>query len=191
MALIYEKLARIASKIPAIDKDAVNKPDGYRYRSIYHIYNELHPLFQQEGVFLLPNVLDNTETVVETNKGRAFRQKTKVQWSFVCEDGSQLNSTSIGEGIDTSDKGVNKSLTGSLKYLLAWMFLIPTKPNEIDADSETLTVQEPKSLLMLLETKGLQRSDLKEIAMILGMKNNVELSAEDRKRIYNYVIQNY
>jgi hypothetical protein len=200
MALIHEKLARIASQVRAVEKRSTNKDDKYSFRSIYHIYNELHPLFAREGVFLVPEVLDSTETFVDTFKGRASKQKVKVKWTFHCQDESCVVSTTLGEALDTSDKGVNKALTASIKYLLTYMFLIPTKPTEIDGDYETINVrdpvvtpkpEQPKGLLALLESKGLSRENLKEIVMVLGIAEDKELDAQDRKKVYEYVLKNY
>ncbi len=190
---IIKKLSKIASNIKAISKNDTNKDDKYSYRNIYDIYNSLNPLFKSEGVFVIPNVLESSETVVNTNKGRAFRIKVKVEWSFYASDGSNIKAISFGEGIDASDKATNKALTASFKYLLIYMFLIPTKAM-IDGDSETITVDPfekssvPNSLLALVESKGMTRQDLKNIGLKLNMNPDQDLTAEQRKKLYDYIL---
>jgi hypothetical protein len=202
MGLIHRKLASIASSIAAVPKHSTNKDDGYKFRSIYDMYNGLEPLFKREGVFLTPNILESSETTVNTNKGRAFRVKLKVEWTFYCEDGSTITAITLGEGIDSSDKASNKAMTASLKYLLIYTFLIPTVPYDPDADFNSPTIEPfesepkptpksgpvPKSLLALVEMKGLSREDLMNIGTKLGMDPKVELTAEDRKKLYDFIL---
>ncbi len=197
MGLIHKKLSSISQGIQAVPKHSTNKEDNYKFRSIYDIYNHLQPLFKKEGVFLTPSILDSAETVVNTNKGRAFRVKLKVEWTFHCEDGSSVTSVMMGEGIDSSDKASNKAMTASLKYLLIYMFLIPTVPYDVDADFNSPTItpfeepvkpQTPKTLLALIESKGLTREDLKSIGVGLGMDPDTELSPENRKKLYDFIL---
>lgn len=191
MALIHLKLAKISSKIAAVAKGSTNKDEGYKFRSVYDIYNSLQPLFKAEGVFIVPNVLESAESIVNTSKGRAFRVKLKVEWTISCEDGSTLKSVMLGEGIDASDKSSNKAMTASLKYLLIYMFLIPTVVYDTDADFNTVSIspfeEEPKTLLAMLESKGKTRNDLLEIGKSLNINTEKELSAEEKKILFEYV----
>ena len=193
MGLIHKKISSIASQINAVPKQSTNKDDQYKFRSVYDIYNQLQPIFKKEGVFILPTVLESSETIVSTNKGRSFRVKLKVQWTFSCEDDSTLTAIMLGEGLDTSDKASNKALTASLKYLLIYMFLIPTTSFDVDADFNTLSIQpfdettKPKGLLSLAESKSLTRNDLLEIGKKLNINTEKGLSSEDRKRLFEYI----
>lgn len=191
MSLIHQKIANISSQINAVPKNSVNKDDGYKFRSIYDIYNQLQPIFKKEGVFLLPKVLDSSESIVNTNKGRAFRVKIKVEWTLACNDGSSVSSVMFGEGIDSSDKASNKALTASLKYLLIYMFLIPTIPYDTDADFTSPIVtpfeEKPKTLLSLAESKGLSHDDLRAIGLKIGLIDGGELNSDDRKKLYEHI----
>lgn len=174
MALIYQKLSIIASKINPIAKTGYNKDDNYKFKSNEDVYSQIQPLLKAEGVFLFPEVLESSEAIINTTKGRAFRIKAKVKWTFSCQDGSSFSAVMIGEGIDPSDKGSNKAITASLKYLLIYMFLIPAQ-YMTDADStspkippfeepqEIKSKDKPKSLLAMAESKGLSRNDLLKI----------------------------
>lgn len=133
-----------------------------------------------------------------TNKGRAFRVKLKVEWSFIASDGSTLTATTCGEGIDSSDKATNKAITASLKYLLIYMFLIPTVPYDTDADFTSPTIdpfeaepkprtEEPKSLLAMAEFKGLSRAEMATIGKLIGLSPDVELTADDRRKLFDFL----
>lgn len=173
MSLIHQKLAAISSKIPAVPKNSLNKTDNYKFRSIYDIYNHLQPLFKAEGVYLLPKILESAETIINTTKGRAFRVKIKVEWTFSCSDGSTQTAIMLGEGIDSSDKASNKALTASLKYLLIYMNLIPTVPYDVDADFSSPTIkpfdETAKTLIERIESKGLSSDELKGLGVTLGL----------------------
>lgn len=196
MNLIHAKLATISSQIQSIPKNSTNKDEQWKFRSIYDIYNHLQPIFRREGVFLLPKILDSSESIVNTQKGRAFRVKIKVEWIFSCSDGSSISSVMLGEGIDSSDKASNKALTASLKYLLIYMNLIPTVPFEIDSDFSSPTIapfedkNEPrhKTLLGLAESKGLTQDDLKVIGIKLGFLDGEELKYEDKKKMFDHIL---
>lgn len=196
MSLIHIKLSKIAAQIPPIPKNGLNKDDNYKFRNMYDIYNSLNPLFKSEGVYFTPKVLDSSETIINTNKGRAFRVKLKVEWTISCEDGSSVVAVVNGEGIDPSDKASNKAMTASLKYLLIYKFLIPTL-GDVDADSTSYKIPpfeeppqsepKPKSLLAFAESKGLTRADLLKIGEKLGLNPEADLSPEDRKKIYKEI----
>jgi len=196
MSLIHQKLARVSSKINPVQKNGQNKDDSYKFRSIYDIYNHLQPLCKAEGIFFVPAILESSESIINTNKGRSFRIKIKVEWTISCEDGSSIKSVMLGEGLDPSDKGSNKAVTASLKYLLIYMFLIPTQ-YDIDADStsykilpfEEPTNEKPKTLLAFAESKGLSRNDLLKVGESLGINVDSELSPEDRKKIYAAILK--
>jgi hypothetical protein len=193
-SLIHQKLAIIASKVGAVAKHSENKDDKYKFRSIYDIYNQLQPIFKAEGVFIVPRILESAESIVATNKGRAFRVKVKVEWMFSCTDGTFISAVGQGEGIDSSDKATNKAMTASLKYLLIYMFLIPTIPYDTDADFTSPTIEPfepraepPKTLLAMAEHKGLTRADLLVIGGKIGIASDKELDAESRKKLFEFI----
>lgn len=194
MTLIHQKISNIASKINPIAKSGNNKDDNYKFKSNEDVYFQLQPLFKAEGVFLIPEVLESTETVIDTNKGRAFKARLKVKWTFVAQDGSSFCSIMIGEALDTSDKASNKAMTASLKYLLIYMFLIPAQYMP-DADSTSVKINPfqdnksvPKSLLAFAESKGVSRVELAKIGQELGLDIDAELASDSRKLLYQAIL---
>lgn len=141
-ALIYKSIIKVMSEINAIGKDRKNQSQGFQYRGIDDIMNELHGTLAKCGVFVVPNVLEETRTVGKTSRGGdMFYTRLKICFTFYAEDGSNVQSTVIGEAMDTGDKASNKALSIGLKYALLQVFCIPTE-DEKDPDARSL---EPKA----------------------------------------------
>lgn len=135
--LIYKKMAQIMADVPAIGKGQKNQQQGFMYRGIDDVMNDLHKLFADNGVFILPMVEEYNVDVKQTSKGGLmYRTHVKVRYRFVAEDGSSIETVNVGEAMDSGDKSMNKAMSIALKYSLMQMLLIPTKENK-DPDDVT------------------------------------------------------
>lgn len=142
---IHQALADIMSKVGAIGKDSRNTSQGFNFRSIDAVMNELHDLFAQAKVVILPEVIEDKHEIREVTKMKDGQTSTRydthqflrIKFHFVSgEDGSEVSSTVIGEGMDSGDKATNKALAIGLKYALLQMFLVPTLEQK-DPDAES------------------------------------------------------
>ena len=134
---IYLSLCEINKKIEAIGKNQKNQQQGFSFRGIDDVMNELHGLFSENGVIIMPKVLDIKRSERTNSKGTAiFTTLLTVEFSFIANDGTSVSAVCIGEAMDSGDKGVNKAMSIALKYALLQMFLIPTIEQK-DPDSET------------------------------------------------------
>lgn len=141
-AMIYKSIIKVMSEINAIGKDRKNQAQGFQYRGIDDIMNELHGTLAKCGVFVVPNVLEETRTTGKTSRGGdMFYTRLKIRFTFYAEDGSNVQSVVIGEAMDTGDKASNKALSVGLKYALLQVFCIPTE-DEKDPDAQS---PEPKA----------------------------------------------
>lgn len=132
--LIYQQLAKINKGIKFIGKDQTNKQQGFKFRGIDDVMNELHSLFAENEVIVLPNIIDYNVTEKATKSGGAlFYTRAKIEFRFIASDGSFVSCTMLGEAMDSCDKGANKAESIALKYALLQMFLIPTE-EEKDPD---------------------------------------------------------
>lgn len=66
---IYGAIAAIMKETKAITKSSRNQQQGFMFRGIDAVMNELHDLFANNGVFILPEVLDYTVAEKVTGKG--------------------------------------------------------------------------------------------------------------------------
>ena len=133
--LIFKKIIEVMADINAIGKDRRNQQQGFQFRGIDDVMNELHSSLAKCGVFVLPNVLEETRTTGKTARGGdMFYTRLKIKFGFYAEDGSHVDAVVIGEAMDTGDKASNKALSIGLKYAMLQVFCIPTE-DEKDPDA--------------------------------------------------------
>lgn len=141
--MIHEKILAILADADAIGKDRTNSQQGFKFRGIDDVYNSLHPLLAKHGVFSTTQVLaDRTEERTTKNGGALIYRILTVKFTFFAADGSFVESTILGEGMDSGDKASNKALSIAHKYALLQLLAIPTEDAK-DPDAETHFV-EPK-----------------------------------------------
>ena len=134
---IYKALTGIIGDVNAIGKNSKNQQQGFMFRGIDDVMNELHDLFGKYKVVIVPEVVDYNVSEKTTAKGTImYVTRSTIKFHFVAEDGSEVVTTNVGEAMDSADKGMNKTMSCALKYALMQMFLIPTKETE-DADRVT------------------------------------------------------
>lgn len=131
MEEIYKALAAVNKSINAIGKDRTNQQQGFKYRGIDDVMNELHSLFAANEIIILQTV-NSVEVTERTNaKGTAlFYVRINATYQFTHSDGSHADITVYGEAMDSGDKATTKAMSIALKYALLQMFLIPTEEDK-------------------------------------------------------------
>ena len=133
--LIFKKISTIMSELDAVGKDSRNAQQGFNFRSIDAVINELHPLLAKHGVFIVPEVIEEKREERSTKSGGVMTYALmKIRYTFCAEDGSSVSAIMIGEGSDTGDKASNKAQSIALKYACLQVFAIPTNDDK-DPDS--------------------------------------------------------
>lgn len=137
---VYKAIAAVMAEIgtTGIAKARKNEQQGYKFRGIDDVYNELNPLLAKHGLLLLPNVKSREQVERVTAKGTPlFFTNVVVEFTLVCAlDGSQATIRTVGEAMDSGDKSSNKALSAAYKYAAMMLFCIPT---EGDNDADTTT----------------------------------------------------
>lgn len=137
MALIHEKIVAIMKNVGSIGKNKRNQQQGFNFRGIDDVYNTLHPLLSEHGVFTLPKVLESERQERATAKGGVLAfQRLRVEYTFIAEDGSSVDCIVEGEGMDSGDKATNKAMSVAHKYAMFQVFCIPTE-ELVDPDYES------------------------------------------------------
>lgn len=125
------------SLVGVVGKDRKNELQGYKFRGIDDMYNALNEHLASEKVFFTSEVLESTrEERLTKNGGLLMYSILKMKFTAYAEDGSSVESTTIGEAMDTGDKSMNKAMSTAYKYALMQIFCIPT---EEDKDTENQT----------------------------------------------------
>lgn len=164
--LIFQKMTSILKETKAITKSEKNQQQGFNFRGIDNVMNDLHELFAKNDVFILQEVQDFTVDARPTAKGGTlFYTRAKIKFRYMTTDGSFVETVNVGEAMDSGDKGMNKAMSIALKCSLLQMFLIPTKePKDPDRD----TPEETDYLAMALQ----EISAAQSIQTLTGIFNN-------------------
>lgn len=129
MDKIYPAIMKVMEEIGVIGKTRKNPQQGYNFRGIDDVLNNLQPALLRAKVFVVPRMIDVHREEKPTKQGGILNYTTvKCEYDFCsAEDGSKITASTYGEGMDTSDKSTNKAMSAALKYAIIQTFAIPTE----------------------------------------------------------------
>ena len=177
---IYEAIASIMQKGCAIGKEKRNQQQGFMYRGIDDVMNVYNPLMAEAGIFVVPEVLEAKREERQTTKGgNLIYSILKVKYTFWASDGTHVEATVIGEGMDSGDKASNKAMAVAMKYAFFQVFCIPTdemqdpdaetpeasrparvpRPDDRDAPPPPTTAGDPRDIPARVQEKPISRAD--------------------------------
>jgi hypothetical protein len=138
---IYETIKAVIGEIEPISKGRRNTQQGFQYRGIYDVMNELQPVMAKHGLFVVPEVIEATREERNTKSGGTLIYSIlKIKYTFYADDGTSIYAVVIGEGMDSGDKASNKAMAVGMKYALLQVLCIPTEDAK-DPDAESHVVQ--------------------------------------------------
>jgi len=173
---IYQSITKAMSEIEPIAKAQKNTMQGFMFRGIDAIMNELQPVFIRNKIFIVPEVIDmKREDKVTAKGGSLVYAVLTIKFNFIAEDGSSVSAIVIGEAMDSGDKASNKALSVGFKYACLQVFCIPTEDTK-DPDFES---HEP----VHIQTKHTPSKTMQEIAELVKAvdENNIPLYNEAEK----------
>ena len=164
--LIYARMSAVMNEIGSIGRDNTNRQQGWKFRSIDDVYNALHKIMAKRQIFTTVKITNETQE----KDGKATYVLNKYVYTFHTVDGSFIETESIGEAIDFSDKAHNKAASISHKYALLQTFCIPTEDMP-DPDFETPKIEEkpkeekpnPDAFIKGMLNIGVTMDELKQI----------------------------
>ena len=134
--MIFGLIGQAIREIGAVGKDSKNAQQGFMYRGIDAVMNALNPVMGKLGLFLCPEVLEQTrEERQGRNGGTLLYSILKMRYTLYAPDGSNVSCVVIGEGMDSGDKASNKAMSVAMKYAAFQLFCIPTE-EMVDPDAE-------------------------------------------------------
>jgi hypothetical protein len=141
---IYGLIGKAMADIGAIGKDSYNSQQKYKFRGIDAVYNALNPVLTKYGLFICPEILDQKREERATASGGLLKYTVlTMRYRVFADDGSFVEMTVVGEGMDSGDKSANKAMSVAMKYAMFQLFCIPTE-EMIDPDGESFTDVQPK-----------------------------------------------
>ena len=155
--MIYEAITGIMSEVGAIGKNKTNAQQNFKYRGIDDVMNTLNPLLCKHGVFVVPEILEQTREERTSRNGAALIYSIcKIMFSFFAKDGSHVSAITIGEGMDNGDKATNKAMAIAFKYACFQVFCIPTEEMK-DPDSESHELKPTTQLISKAQAKRMYK----------------------------------
>lgn len=137
---VYTAICGVMSDIgqTGISKARKNQQQGYSFRGIDDVYNELNHLLAKHKLVMTPRILARDVAERQTAKGGVlFYVTVEAEFDFVsAEDGSKHTVRTFGEAMDSADKATNKAMSAAYKYAAMMVFCIPTEGDN-DADAVT------------------------------------------------------
>jgi len=141
---IYAAITAIMGDVGAVGKNQKNQSQGFLYRGIDTVMNALQPALVKHGVFVVPEILEQTREERQTAKGtNLIYSICKIKYTFYASDGSNISAITIGEGMDSGDKATNKAMAIAFKYACFQVFCMPTEEMK-DPDGESPEVLSKK-----------------------------------------------
>lgn len=135
--MIYAAICGVMEDIKAVGKDALNKTQGFKYRSIDAVMNALNPAMIKHKIFCAPEVIEQIREERTTGKGSTLIYSVcKIRYRFFTVDGSYVDAVVVGEGMDSGDKATNKAMSVAFKYACFQTFCIPTENLIDDPDAD-------------------------------------------------------
>lgn len=137
---IYQAVTAAMADIEPIAKGRKNKEQGFQFRGIDEIMNELQPVLKKHGLFVVPKVREVIRQEKPTKTGGVLLYSiVTMEYTMYAADGTFISGATVGEGMDSGDKASNKAMAVALKYFLLQTFCIPTEDaKDPDADSPTV-----------------------------------------------------
>jgi ERF superfamily len=134
---VWQAITAVKRDLGAVSKDRKMEagPARYSYRSIDDVLNKLHEPLITHGLVMIPMVDDVIQTEAGTTKAGTAQTRTVVRMSYLIVGPSGndvVTARTVGEAIDSGDKGTNKAGTSALKQLLTQLFAIPFATDDPD-----------------------------------------------------------
>lgn len=134
---IYAAICGVMKDVGAVKKTDENTFDHYKYRGIDAVMNALQPAMIKNGIFVIPEVIEQKREDRLSKKGEPMIYSVvTVKYRFIADDGSMVIATVVGEAMDRGDKSVNKAMSAAYKYACFQTFCIPTE-EMIDSETES------------------------------------------------------
>lgn len=160
-ALIYQQIPKVMKDIGAVSKSRTNVQQGFKFRGIDDVVNEVSAKLSQYGLFVVPEVINQVREERATKSGGILNYSIMhIKYTMYAEDGSSISAVMIGEGSDSGDKASNKAQSVALKYFFLQLLAIPTEDSK-DPDEESHEFADRKPAAP--KPKVEQKNPLKEV----------------------------
>ena len=173
---VYEAISATMADVGAVGKESRNAQQGFMFRGIDAVMNALQPAMKKNGLFVVPEVLEQTrEERTSKGGGLLIYSICKIKYTFYAMDGSSVSAVVVGEGMDSGDKATNKAMSIAFKYACFQVFCIPTAEMQ-DPDAESY---EPRPKKKTAEPVKTEEEAVAELPINQAKINSIIRKCED------------
>lgn len=133
---VWVAWSRVMGEVRGIGKGSTygTGSTSYKFRGVDSALNAFGPACRLHGVLVLPIHTEAAYRDVKTSGGKPSRECTvTVTYKIIGPTGDHIEVQSVGESMDSADKGTAKALSTALRSLLFLGGLVPT--NDVDPDA--------------------------------------------------------
>ena len=133
---VFEAFSAVQGEIQAIEKSEHNSQQGFNFRGIDAVMNQVGPVLRTHGVFIIPRGLSIQFERYETKSKTAMRNATvEMEYTVYGPAGDSFTGSAYGEAADSGDKAVSKAQSVAYRTFLLQGLTIPTRQTDPDANS--------------------------------------------------------
>ena len=122
---VLAKLHKVMGEVDRLEKAGKNQAFNYNYVTEAQVAQLFKKLFTKHKMAFTYDA--DIVSVEPTPKGGQLITTVRLTYAFHdVETGEKITGVCVGQGADSTDKGVYKAITGAVKYIFLKTFLIPT-----------------------------------------------------------------
>lgn len=143
MAKANEVILAVMNDVQGLAKRDKNTAQGFNFRGIDAVMNAVGPALRKAGGFIVPRVVERTDTVGQTAKGAPINiVHLTVEYAVHGSEGEPIIGTASSEAFDSGDKATAKAMSVAYRTFLLQLLCLPTDEPDPDTFSYEIGHQE-------------------------------------------------
>lgn len=165
------------SEVGYIPKNGRNKFHGYDYATESDVQDAVRDKLAKRHIIMYPDVVDSQTREIQTRKGNTeFIAKVVVEYTVEDGDSGETRKFKmVGEGQDAGDKAIYKAVSGTEKYAIMKLLMIPTgddpERDETQQQGSNRVTKEQVEKFKVLAKKYCELNGQKTNEAYLGIKS--------------------
>ena len=148
---LAQALVEVMKAVDYVPKSGRNLTQNYSYATDAEISDKVRKAMAAAGIVMLPRVTSHSIRQIQGKNGMLNVNTVQMDFTFIhAGSGESFTISTVGEGMDSGDKGCYKAQTGAVKYALLKSFQIPTRDDpekdngEEDPHQQRPATQQPR-----------------------------------------------
>lgn len=175
---VWQAWNAVMAAVQSVGKYSTNTEQHYRFRGIDAVMNAVGPKLREHGVSVHPvSVEPSWRDVLTTREKRARECTVRVVYRVTGPAGDSFDVASVGESLDSGDKGTAKAMSVAYRVMLLQSLTIPTDEPDPDASSYERAEGAPQKPQATAEQITDLQKALYEVGLLTGAEAGQEVAA--------------